>query len=195
MEDVSVRVPQTSEQIAQAMRLEKQLVSGKSSATADKPAPMKPSEALQADFPGVRFAEIGLEMLDWEIETDRQEYREAEALAALPELLDELRRSRAPAKSKPDTVTLPAVPTSLARAAKLLGVSKTRTLLPAIAAGAVCTIKQGKRLLIPPGELRRLAAEGIVAVPTPRRRRRMVKPPGPRDISAEAAAVRALRQR
>jgi hypothetical protein len=92
---------------------------------------------------------------------------------------------------------LPVKTVSLARAAKLLGVSKSRTLLPAVEAGVVRTVGQGKRRLVPPDELRRLATDGICAQAKKRRSPRgrpAGSSPAPVDVANEAARVLGLLQ-
>ncbi len=115
---------------------------------------------------------------------------EARLESIFPKSLEAPNRS-----SDAGTERLPDVPVSLARAARLLSCSKTRTLCPAVETGAVRTIKQGKRRLIPPDELRRLAAEGILPPARPSRRRSRPLQAAPRDVSIEAARVLALQHR
>jgi hypothetical protein len=90
--------------------------------------------------------------------------------------------------------SFPIKPLSVSAAAKLLCVSKSRTLLPAIAAGIVRTVGHGKRRRVPPDELRRLAAEGINPPRKASTNRVTARKPGPPvDLSAELARVAAMR--
>ncbi len=85
----------------------------------------------------------------------------------------------------------PTVPVSLSFAARFLGVSLWRTLLPAVRTGIVRTSRRGKRDFICPEELRRLAADGIVRAKSVARPRKHAKPPA--DLGEEVARVLRLR--
>jgi hypothetical protein len=160
----------------------------------------KASEAMRALSPGGLWAPFCLEWMDADEEDERRRMDRDAALdalpalaASLPALVAELRAERVAVACEP----LPQVPVSVSRAAKLLGRSKSRTLRPAIDARNIRTVRQGTRLLIPPDELRRLAAEGLgPARPPPRRQRAppaTAAPPG--DLADELARVSALRRR
>jgi hypothetical protein len=101
---------------------------------------------------------------------------------------------REPVNQPRPVEVLPVMPVSLARAAKLLGVSKSRTLRPEVEAGVVRTVGQGKRRRVPPDELRRLAAEGVNS---PRRaaskRPNAARTGPPLDLAAELARVASFR--
>jgi len=106
-----------------------------------------------------------------------------ETIAAVAEQVDRLVRKRQPELG---------APVSLLEAARRLGISKSRTLAPAIKRDAVRTVLVGGKRKIPLDELRRLAVEGLVGP----RRRAVTRPKGtprePRDLDAEVAQVRAL---
>lgn len=80
---------------------------------------------------------------------------------------------------------------SLRKAAARLGVSRSRTLLPAIAAGLVRVVKVGKRDRVPADELERISRDGLMPAAAARRRTK-AKGPSPRDPAAEAATVLAM---
>lgn len=88
---------------------------------------------------------------------------------------------------------LPLVAVSVSRAARILGVSKARSLMPAIAEGIVRTVVVGRRVRIAPAELRRLAEQGVVAPPHRPRKRRATPAHAPADPQVEAARVLAIR--
>ena len=78
--------------------------------------------------------------------------------------------------------------------ARLLGISRTRTLGPAIAAGVVRTVRVGGELRVPAEEVARVAREGLVRA----RRSTTAKPRSAvpvqlPDLASELAAVRALK--
>ncbi len=82
---------------------------------------------------------------------------------------------------------------SLRAAAKRLGVSRTRTLVPAIDAGLVRTVGVGKRRRIPLDEFARIVREGFgEQAPRPRKHRSKRGRAEPFDAAEEAKAVLAL---
>lgn len=81
-------------------------------------------------------------------------------------------------------------PLTLARAATCLGVSKSRTLVPAIAAGLVATIPWGRRRRITVEEIERLEREGIGGS-KPRRRSARTRLAGARAKSVPLSYAQA----
>jgi hypothetical protein len=147
---------------------------------------------LESLYPNTPFCELTYETLLGQDGHDRnaflaeigQEALEEEPLAERLDTLVRLMRRR--------ELELGA-PVSLAEAARRLGISKSRTFLPAVRRGVVHAVKIGGRLKVPLDELERLAIEGM-ALP-----RRRAQPPAhaargtPRDLGTELAEVRALK--
>jgi len=87
-------------------------------------------------------------------------------------------------------------PLTLAEAAERLGVSRARTLRPAIAAGKIAAVPWGKkRVRIAMDEIERLEREGFGGKKLPRTRRQRQKDPAqfPADFDAGLARLRARR--
>ncbi|HEY4884125.1 MAG TPA: hypothetical protein VII08_10865 [Myxococcales bacterium] len=145
--------------------------------------------AFELAHPGAAFDELTFELIAMEERRERREYfgpSLAERIDALSKQVGTLLRRRPPEL---------AAPVSLVEAARVLGVSKTRTLLPAIRRGDVRVVRVGGRLRVPVDELERIEVEGLNR--QKRRRPRAssdATPTSPaRDLQAEVAEVRGLR--
>jgi hypothetical protein len=112
-----------------------------------QPLDAPPALALAGESPALCSAEVsGSEDLHAEVKALRGQL--ARTLAAMEAL---------PGQKKDDGRS----PLSLAQSAKRLGVSTSRTLMPAITAGVVVTIPWGRRRRIAIDEIERLEREGF----------------------------------
>ena len=129
------------------------------------------------------------------LSTDHLQPATSEAVRALPRAPTDAERVESPPPAIHDERASPPslAPLSLREAARRLGISRTRTLVPAIEAGMVRTIKIGKQHRIPLDEVTRLARDGLgESAPSTRKSKAQRGRALAFDAEAEATAVLAL---
>src|SRR6266478_1153304 len=152
-------------------------------------------DAMWAIDPTAQFDPLSTDLVAAAQCDERREFLVGLGLDALEQepIREELRRLRAAVlrqtRDERDGALL-----SRREVARLLGISRTRTLGPAIAAGVVRTVRVGGELRVPAEEVARVAREGLVrARRSTTARPRSAVPVQLPDLASELAAVRALK--
>jgi hypothetical protein len=146
--------------------------------------------AYERAYPGEQFHSLTFDVLAAGMNKDRHRQQFDELPATMDDLVQAvalLARKRGPPLDGP---------VSLAEAARLLRVSKSRSLLPAIKRGDVCVVRVGGRLRIAMDELERLEVEGLHRPPvaTGKRRRRTTANVSLGTVEEQVADVLSLEQ-